>query len=42
MIAFKNGVIILVDDETDENPVVIKTELKRITKGLMFAFVVLV
>ena len=43
MIAFKNGVIILVDDETDENPVVIKTELKRITKtqwevdGLCFA-----
>ena len=32
MIAFKNGIIILVDDETDENPVVIKTELKRITK----------
>ena len=44
MIAFKNGVIILVDDETDENPVVIKTELKKITKtqwevdGLCFAF----
>ena len=32
MIAFKNGIIILVDDETDENPVVIKTELKKITK----------
>ena len=32
MIAFKNGTIILVDDETDENPVVIKTELKKITK----------
>ena len=43
MIAFKNGNIILVDDETDENPVVIKTELKKITKtqwevdGLCFA-----
>ena len=43
MIAFKNGIIILVDDETDENPVVIKTELKKITKtqwevdGLCFA-----
>ena len=43
MIAFKNGTIILVDDETDENPVVIKTELKKITKvqwevdGLCFA-----
>ena len=32
MIAFKNGIIILVDDETDENPVVIRTELKKITK----------
>ena len=43
MIAFKNGIIILVDDETDENPVVIKTELKKITQtqwevdGLCFA-----
>ena len=32
MIAFKNGTVILIDDETDENPVVIKTELKKITK----------
>ena len=32
MIAFKNGIVILIDDETDENPVVIKTELKKITK----------
>ena len=32
MIAFKNGNIILVDDETDDDPVVIKTELKKITK----------
>ena len=32
MIAFKNGTIILIDDETDEDPVVIKTELKKITK----------
>lgn len=32
MIAFKNGTVILIDDETDEEPVVIKTELKKITK----------
>ena len=32
MIAFKNGTVILIDDETDEDPVVIKTELKKITK----------
>ena len=32
MIAFKNGTVILIDDETDENPLVIKTELKKITK----------
>ena len=32
MIAFKNGTVILIDDETDEEPVVIKTELKTITK----------
>ena len=43
MIAFKNGTIILVDDEQDENTVVVKTELKKITKvqwevdGLCFA-----
>ena len=30
MIAFKNGTVILIDDETDEEPVVIKTELKKI------------
>ena len=35
MIAFKNGIIILVDDETDENPVVIKTELKKINENTM-------
>ena len=32
MIAFKNGTAILIDDETDENPIVINTELKKITK----------
>jgi WD repeat-containing protein 35 len=32
MIAFKNGTVILIDDETDDDPVVIKTELKKITK----------
>ena len=32
MIAFKNGIVILIDDETDEDPLVIKTELKKITK----------
>ena len=32
MIAFKNGTVILIDDETDEDPIVIKTELKKITK----------
>ena len=32
MIAFKNGTVILIDDETDDEPVVIKTELKKITK----------
>ena len=32
MIAFKNGTIILIDNEEDDEPVVIKTELKRITK----------
>jgi len=28
MIDFKNGIIILIDDETDENPLMIKTGLK--------------
>ena len=32
MIAFKNGIVILIDDETDEDPIVIRTELKKITK----------
>ena len=32
MIAFKNGIVVLIDDETDEEPVVIQTELKKITK----------
>ena len=32
MIAFKIGTVILIDDETDDDPVVIKTELKKITK----------
>ena len=32
MIAFKNGIVILIDDETDEEPIVIRTELKKITK----------
>ena len=32
MIAFRNGIVILIDDETDEDPIVIKTELKKITK----------
>ena len=32
MIAFKNGTVILIDDETDDEPVVIRTELKKITK----------
>ena len=30
MIAFKNGTIILLDDETDTNPTIIKTEFKTI------------
>ena len=33
MIAFRNGTVILIDDETDEEPIVIKTELKKITKA---------
>ena len=32
MIAFKNGTVVLIDDETDEEPVVIQTELKKISK----------
>ena len=32
MIAFKNGTVVLIDDESDEEPVVIQTELKKITK----------